>query len=165
MAAEFKSLPEAIVPNAPRREGFLARSEGLTGPAGDVALLRPQLSATVVPPTRHGSVTLGCQYGHDGLAQSQFSVLSKNRLPQSGHSRPTEKGPGCVKTLLRIRWISFATQDAYIACSADQCGHRDVCHRICHSIRRLAQRTRCSGRKRSAKPLTWRSPPSMVRSP
>jgi len=35
-------------------------------------------------------------------------------------------GPGCVKTLLRIRWISFAAQDAYIAFSADQCRHRDV---------------------------------------
>jgi hypothetical protein len=45
-------------------------------------------------------------------------------------------GSGCVKTLLRITWISFAAQDAYIAISGDQCGHRDVCHRICNSIRR-----------------------------
>lgn len=47
-------------------------------------------------------------------------------LSESCRSRPAQMGPGCVKTLLRIRWISFAAQDAYIAFSADQCGYRDV---------------------------------------
>jgi len=44
--------------------------------------------------------------------------------------------PGCVKTLLRITWNSFPARDVYIAISGDQCGPRDVCHRICNSIRK-----------------------------
>jgi hypothetical protein len=57
------TLPEAIAPNAPRHEGFLARSEGLTGPAGDVALPRPQLPAAVKSPARHGGVILVASTG------------------------------------------------------------------------------------------------------
>lgn len=64
---DVKSLPEAVAPNAPRREGFLARSEGLTRPAGDVALLRPQLPAAVMSPARHGGVILGSQHGYNCL--------------------------------------------------------------------------------------------------
>lgn len=85
-AAKVKSLPVIVAPGTPRRECFLVRSKGLAGPAGDVALLRPQLPASVTPPARHGGVTLGFQHRHDGLdlgPQRELSVPYQRRAAAS----------------------------------------------------------------------------------
>lgn len=70
-----------------------------------------------------------------GLLRRRCTLTLMTGLSESGRTPPAATGPGCVKNAFAHHMDQFRGAGRLYRNLRDQCGHRDVCHRICNLIR------------------------------